>query len=285
MEISSQVANKIVDFIYQESSYHSIVCDRTGMIIADSARVRVGVVHKGSQAILTTDKDTAVVTAEEAERSEGKLKEGLSLAIKQSGDIIGSFGIAGPLNIITPIAKVAAGMVVTTVKEEELKQLIQDQVIGLNGALEQAASAIQEMVASSQEAAAISQEVSMKADKGHEQVQKTEEVLNFIHRIANQTNLLGLNAAIEAARAGEYGRGFSVVAGEVRKLAEESSESANNIREILSEFQLTIEQITKGVSQNGNINQEQAKHTEEIAQMVEGVRKVGEELTELANAL
>lgn len=285
MEISSQVANKIVDFIYQESSYHSIVCDRTGMIIADSARVRVGVVHKGSQAILTTDKDTAVVTAEEAERSEGKLKEGLSLAIKQSGDKIGSFGIAGPLDIITPIAKVAAGMVVTTVKEEELKELIQDQVIGLNGALEQAASALQEMVASSQEAAAISQEVSMKADKGHEQVQKTEEVLNFIHRIANQTNLLGLNAAIEAARAGEYGRGFSVVAGEVRKLAEESSESANNIREILSEFQLTIEQITKGVSQNGNINQEQAKHTEEIAQMVEGVRKVGEELTELANAL
>lgn len=285
MEISSQVANKIVDFIYQESGYHSIVCDHTGTIIADSAKARVGVVHKGSQTILTTDKDTAVVTAEDAERSEGRLKEGLSLAIKQSREKIGSFGIAGPLDIITPIAKVAAGMVVTTVKEEELKQLIQDQVIGLNGALEQAASAIQEMVASSQEAAAISQEVSMKADKGHEQVQKTEEVLNFIHRIAAQTNLLGLNAAIEAARAGEYGRGFSVVAGEVRKLAEESSESANNIREILSEFQLTIEQIRKGVFQNGNINQEQAKHTEEIAQMVEGVRKVGEKLTELANAL
>lgn len=285
MEISSQAGNKIVDFIYKESGFHSIVCDHTGTIIADSAKTRVGVVHTGSRTILTTDQDAVVVSAEDERNSGGKFKEGLNLAIKVNGEKIGSFGIAGLLDIVTPIAKVAAGMVVTTLKEDQLKQLIQDQVIGLNGSLEQAAAAIEEMVASSQEAAAISQKVAEKANQGSEQVKKTEEVLSFIHRVANQTNLLGLNAAIEAARAGEHGRGFSVVAEEVRKLAEESSGSANNIQEILGEFRLTIEQISKGVSQNGDINQEQAKHTEEISQMVEGVRQVGEKLTELANAL
>lgn len=285
MKITSQVANQIVDFIFEASGYHSIVCDNTGIIIADSAKIRVGVAHAGSRHILSSIDDSAVITAEDAEKSGGKLKEGFSLAIKQGGGKIGSFGIAGPLAIITPIAKVAAGIVVKTLKEEELKELIRDQVLGLNEAIEQAATAIEQMVASSQEAAAISQQVSERAEKGQAHVKKTEEVLDFIHRVANQTNLLGLNAAIEAARAGEHGRGFSVVAGEVRKLAEESNHSANDIREILSEFRETIGQITEGVSTSGDINQEQAKLTEEMAHMVEGVKKVGGKLSELANAL
>lgn len=285
MEITSLVANRIVDFIYEESGYHSIVCDQSGTIIADSAKSRIGVVHAGSYRILTTREDSAVVTAEDAERSGGKLKEGFSLAINQNGKKIGSFGIAGSLAIVTPIAKVAAGMVLTTLRDEELKISIRAQVQALSEGIGQAVTAIVQMLASSQEVAAISQTVSGRANKGQEQVKKTEEVLEFIRRVANQTNLLGLNAAIEAARAGEHGRGFSVVAGEVRKLAEESNRSANDIREILSEFQQTITQITEGVSQSAGINQEQAKLTEEMSQMVDGVKKVGDKLSELANDL
>ena len=286
-KLDVSVAQKIVDFIYGNSGYHGIVCDDTGTIIADSnsAQSRIGIQHKGSMEILTNGNDFACVTAADAEATEGRSKEGFSVVIKADGRIIGTFAVAGPLTIVEPVAKIAAGIVVMMFRDEELKEIIRTQVQSLSTSVEQAASAVQQTAASAQEVASISQIIAEEAQEGKNQLQSTSGILELIRRVAKQTNLLGLNAAIEAARAGEQGHGFSVVAGEVRKLAEESNRSANQISAILLEFQAIIQKITENSMRNSAITQEQAKANQEIAQLVEGVLQVSSKLQSLSASL
>lgn len=282
MRLTGQLADKIVAFILQQTNYHTIVCDATGTIIADSAGKRVGVVHEGSKTIMTTAVDSYIVTAEEAAASDGKIKPGVNLAIKENGEKIGSFGIAGKREIVEPIVKIASGMVIAELKDQEKAQAIKQQVQEMYASLEQAAAAIQQLSASSQQLAATSQETAEVATTAAEELGNTTEILNLIKRVAKQTNLLGLNAAIEAARAGEHGRGFSVVAEEVRKLADESTQSVDTINNLLKKFYASIQRVQGGVEQSHLVIQDQAKSTQDITRMVEGLRQVGQNLLGLA---
>jgi sugar diacid utilization regulator len=285
MNLSTEIANKIVDVIYNSCGYHCIVGDQNGMIIADSARQRIGLVHKGQVRILNSGIDEITVTKEQELAFGGTDKEGYNIAIKHQDRKIGCFGIAGSLEIVTPIAKVAAGMVTTMIRDEELRNALREQVEKLNQSIEIVASAVEEVAASSQEVAAISQTVANAVLEGQEQVKKTTNIIDFIRRVAVQTNLLGLNAAIEAARAGEHGKGFSVVADEVRKLAVESNRSTDEIDQILTQFEEVIASISEGVSQNNAVIQEQAKATQDITGIVQTVQQVGFDLDSIATQL
>ena len=284
--LSESIAHQIVTFICEKSGYDVIVCNTKGLIIADSAQKRIGLTHKGSKKIMTSSLDFITITnQDEHEDATGGSKEGFNIAIKADGVKIGTFGIAGQLEIVTPVAHIAAGMIVMLLRDEELKEFIREQVLTLSTSIERASSAVQQTAASSEEVASISETIAQEAQDGKEQLKSTANILEFIRRISKQTNLLGLNAAIEAARAGEHGRGFSVVAGEIRKLADESNRSANEISAILLKFQTIVDKIAESSQQNSSITHEQAQANQEIAKLVDGVLKVSMDLQELASKL
>ena len=94
--------------------------------------------------------------------------------------------------------------------------------------------AIDKSVDSIAQSAKVMDQLQQSTEQLKKRISKVDNVLNVILEITEQTNLLALNAAIEAARAGEVGRGFAVVADEVRKLAEKTSNSANDIRKVIT---------------------------------------------------
>ena len=110
-------------------------------------------------------------------------------------------------------------------------------------------------------------------EKLGEQSKQIGQIVEAISGIAEQTNLLALNAAIEAARAGEHGRGFAVVSEEVRKLAEQSQLSAEQIRERISSIQ----------SATANAVEAMKGGTEDVKAGTEAIREVGVQFKEIMN--
>ena len=166
----------------------------------------------------------------------------------------------------------------TTVKLREMSGNLEDGLSNIASAIEQIAASATEIHTNEQslhdsikEIMAISEQIN--------------EVSDFIKEIADETKMLGLNAAIEAARAGDAGRGFGVVAEEIRSLSAQSKSTVPKIKELTDSIKKYVtEAVDKSVG-SLHSSQEQAAATEEITTSIEEITAMSEELTTISQSL
>ncbi len=208
---------------------------------------------------------------------------GLNTSLKNLSRLISDTRLSTH-NLVSDVEQIYQG-------SQDLNERTQRQAASLEettATMGQITQAVNQTSENAQLANQLSNSVKTQADKGaevmHSTIQsmedikeashKIEEIISLIDSIAFQTNLLALNAAVEAARAGEHGRGFAVVASEVRNLAGKSSEAASDIKGLIENAVLAVEQGTQRAGQSDQALQD----------IVLGIRKVSEVVAEISDA-
>lgn len=177
--------------------------------------------------------------------------------------------------------QVIGGIAIQLRRQSELRS-IADQI---SVSLQQANERISDIASGSNTLAGVSNELLISSHKAGEDVQNTDEILSMIKRVAVQTNLLGLNAAIEAARAGEKGKGFEVVAREIRKFSKETVTSTQMIRDKLVQIQEVTKQMGTSIEKIASVGEEQAASIQEISSFVEEIKMMSDKLNQYTDKL
>lgn len=278
MVIQKGYFDEIVEILHQETGQHVVVMGEGGRIVSSTRKERIGTIHEGAKKIMSGLIDEALVTEEEAAKLKG-VKAGCSLPIEYQGNRIGVIGLTGDPSIMRPIVRVAVRTIILWIQNKEHLNNLQASVEQVYSQLQNIAAAIEELAASSEDFAATSKYTTVEANNAGEQVKEISTALKIIKDISSQSNLIGLNAAIEAARAGEAGRGFTIVANEIRKLALNSENSVKQIQQILIGIEAAFTTILVHVKTNEEKANEQSGALQELARCVEKIEQMMDSLT------
>ena len=213
----------------------------------------------------------------------GQISEATELIVERFGDTI-----AGVKRSVNEVSSASAEISTST---SDLSQRTEEQAASLeeiSASMEEMTTTVKQTAQNAKQANDLATSTSVMADRGGEVVGETIEamtkieqssgkiadIITVIDEIARQTNLLALNAAVEAARAGEAGRGFAVVASEVRSLAQRSSQSARDIKELITNSTSQVKQGVVLVNRAGSA----------LNEIVNSIKKVYDVVADIANA-
>ncbi len=260
-------------FFAQLSTGINDLTDVVEQVISEIAYVMSGVAEGDlTREITKSYQGTYATCKEDINSSLHKLSDVFG-QVKQSAEFINDSSqeiASGNNNLSQRAEQQAANLEQTASSMEELTSTVKNNADNAQQA-DQVASSARQLAESGGEivASAISA-----MEEINDSSNKIAEIIGVIDEIAFQTNLLALNASVEAARAGEQGRGFSVVATEVRNLAQRSATAARESKELIQSSVQKVRSGTEFVNQTGK----------SLTDIVTGVKKVGDIVAEIAAA-
>jgi len=206
---------------------------------------------------LNTNANETAITVEQVEKAVADISDGASSQADETQKATENVILMG--NMVEETAAEVADMIETANSMQEFSK--------------EAFDTLQKLAKINDEAREAIDVIYEQTNTTNESAMKIREATSLITSIAEETNLLSLNASIEAARAGEQGRGFAVVAGQIQKLAEQSNESARQIENIID---LLIEDSQKSVATMEDVKQIMESQNESVGHTDESFRQVGE---------
>ncbi len=224
----------------------------------------------------------------------GRMNAGLTSVVGQVRDsaeaVVGASGevAAGMTDLSQRTEEQASSLEETAASMEELSSTVRQNADNAREADELASSASKRAEQGGREVARVVVTMSEISDSAR----RIADIISVIDAIAFQTNILALNAAVEAARAGEQGRGFSVVAAEVRSLAQRSAQAAKEIKDLIGTSVSRVDEGTRLVDQAGGtiaalvndvkrVSGLMGSIAEASAEQSRGVQQVGKTVTEM----
>ncbi|MDT8719550.1 chemotaxis protein [Clostridium sp. 19966] len=178
--------------------------------------------------------------------------------------------VAGSLNIVLP---------------KTIAKTLENSSIDLRDGLTNISSSVEQLAASASNIHTVELELSSDIKSIYNSLEEIYSISKFIKEISDETNILGLNASIEAARAGEAGRGFSIVAKEIRRLSQQTKGTVPKIREITENIKSAVEETSQKSNTTLISSEEQAAASQEITANIQKLAELSKSLSEIAKNL